>query len=194
LRVTSSSGSKLISIFLKSTYWANFETFGEDWGDYLVEKPIRITAHCAVGIADGSNDKAGVWHNYAPLRAMALPLRERLHRATVKGKLHSCHGRIGENAVYGVGIEDFQTEINARRHDLRGTRSLKIDSVTRFFPRPDGASISLASDVISIGYKAAAELFGKLSKADFIAFFDKDLFALVGASRPGSVQIESVCL
>jgi hypothetical protein len=33
-----------------------------------------------------------------------------------------------------------------------------------------------------------------LSKADFIAFFDKDFAALVNARRPGSVQIESVCL
>ena len=112
----------------------------------------------------------------------------------MKGKLHSCHRRIRENAGYAVGIEDFQTQISAGRHDFRGTCGLKIDGVTRLFPRRDGASRSFASDVISICDKAAAELFGKLSKADFIAFFDKDLFALVGARRPGSVQIESVCL
>jgi hypothetical protein len=53
---------------------------------------------------------------------------------------------------------------------------------------------SFASDVISIRDKAAAELFGKLSKADFITFFDKDFAALVGARRSGAVQIESVCL
>ena len=60
---------------------------------------------------------------------------------------------------------------------------VKIDSVACLFPRHDGASSSFASDVISIRHKAAAELFGELSKADFIAFFDKDLFALVGARR-----------
>jgi hypothetical protein len=114
-------------------------------------------------------------------------LREQLHRATVKGKLHSCHSRIRENAGHPVGIEDFETQINACRHDFRGTCGLKIDSVTRLFPRPDVASSSFASDVISVRDKAAAELFGKLSKADFVAFFDKDLFALVSARRPGSV-------
>ena len=71
---------------------------------------------------------------------------------------------------------------------------MKIDGITHLSPRLDGASSGFASDLVSIGDKAAAELFGKLSKADFIAFFDKDLFALVGARRPGSVQIESVCL
>jgi hypothetical protein len=112
----------------------------------------------------------------------------------VKGKLHSCHSRIRENAGYAVGIEDFQTQISAGRHDFRGTCGLKIDDVTRLFPRRDGASGSFASDVISIGDKAAAEFFGKLSEADFIAFFDEDFAALVNARRPGSVQIESVCL
>jgi hypothetical protein len=103
----------------------------------------------------------------------------------VKSKIHSCKSRIRENAGYAVGIEDFQTQISARRHDVRGTCGLKIDGVTRLFPRHDGASDRFASDVISICDKAAAELFGKLSKADFIAFFDKDFAALVSARRPG---------
>jgi hypothetical protein len=120
--------------------------------------------------------------------------REQLHRATIKGNLHSCQSRIRENAGYAVGIEDFKTQISARRHDFRGACGLKIDGITRLFPRHDGASRSFASDVISICHKAAAELFGKLSKADFIAFFDKDFAALVSARRPGSIQIESMCL
>ena len=115
-----------------------------------------------------------------------------LHRATVKGKIHSRHIRIRENAGYAVGIEDFQTQINARRHDFRGACGLKIDGITRLFPRLDGASGSFASDVISIRDKAAAELFGKLSKADFITFFDKDFAALVSARRPGAGQIEGL--
>jgi hypothetical protein len=53
---------------------------------------------------------------------------------------------------------------------------------------------SFASDVISIRDKAATELFGKLSKADFIGFFNKDFAALVLVGRPGSGQIESVRL
>jgi hypothetical protein len=126
--------------------------------------------------------------------ATALPLREQLHRATVKGKVHSRQGRIRENAGYAVGIEDFQTQISTRRHDFRRTCGLKIDDVTCLFPRRDGASRSFASDVISICDKAAAELFGKLSEADFIAFLDKDFAALISARRPGSVQIESACL
>jgi hypothetical protein len=125
---------------------------------------------------------------------MLLPLREQLHRATVKCKLHSCHSRIRENAGYAVGIEDFQTQISARRHDFRGACGLKIDGVTGLFPRRDGAPLCFASDVISIHDKTATELFGKLSKADFIALFYKDLFALIGVRRPSSVQIESVCL
>ena len=43
----------------------------------------------------------------------------KLHRATVKGKLHSRQGWIRENAGYGVGIDDFQTQIGARRDDFR---------------------------------------------------------------------------
>jgi len=117
-----------------------------------------------------------------------------LHRATIKNKVHSRQIRIRENAGYAVGIEDFQTQINARRHDFRGARCLKIDGITRLFPRFDGASGSFASDVISIRDKAAGELFGKLSKADFITFFDKDFVALVSVRRPGAGQIESVCL
>jgi hypothetical protein len=112
----------------------------------------------------------------------------------VKGKLHSRQRRIRENAGYGVGIEDFQTQISACRHDFRCACGLKIEGIARFFPRLDGALGSFASDVISIGDKAATELFGKLSKADFIGFFDKDFAALVLVCRPGSVQIESVCL
>jgi len=112
----------------------------------------------------------------------------------VKGKLHSCQRRIRENAGYGVGIEDFQTQISARRHDFRCAYGLKIDGIARFFPRLDGALDRFASEVISIRDKAATEFFGKLSKADFIGFFDKDVAALVLARRPGSVQIESMCL
>jgi len=119
---------------------------------------------------------------------------EQLHRATIKGKLHSCHIRIRENAGDAVGIEDFETQIGACRHDVRGTGGPKIYGVTRLFPRRDGASGSFASDLISIGNKAVAVLFGKLSEGDFIAFFDKDFAALVSARRPGSVQIESACL
>ena len=112
----------------------------------------------------------------------------------MKGKLHSRQRRIRENAGYGVGIEDFQTQFSARRHDFRCACGLKIDSIARLFPLLDGALGSFASDVISTRDKAAAELFGKLSKADFIGFFDKDFAALVLVRRPGSVQIESLCL
>jgi hypothetical protein len=98
-------------------------------------------------------------------------LQEQLHRATVKGELHSCQSRIREKAGYAVGIEDFQTHVSARRRDFRGTCGLKIDGVTRLFPRRDGASGGFASDVIPICDKAVAELFGELSKPDFIAFF-----------------------
>jgi hypothetical protein len=119
---------------------------------------------------------------------------EQLHRATVKDKLHSRQSRVRENAGYAVGIENFQTQINARRYDFRGAGGLKIDGITRLFPRLDGASFSFASDVIPIRDKAAAVLFGKWSKADFITFFDKDFAALVSARRPGTVQIESVRL
>jgi hypothetical protein len=43
---------------------------------------------------------------------------------------------------------------------------LKLDSITRLLPRPDVASAGFASDLVSIRDKAAAELFGKLSKTD----------------------------
>ena len=118
----------------------------------------------------------------------------KLHRATVKAKLHSRQGGVRENAGYGVGIEDFETQIRARCHDFRCARGLKIDGIARLFPRLDGALDRFTSDVISIRDKAASELFGKLSKADFIGLFDKDLAALVFACCPSSVQIESVCL
>jgi len=102
-----------------------------------------------------------------------LPLRKQLHRATVKGKLHSCESRVRENAVHAVGIEDFQTQISARRHDFRGACGLNIDRVAILFPRRDGASLSFTSDVISICNKAATELFGKWSEANFIAFLQR---------------------
>jgi hypothetical protein len=76
----------------------------------------------------------------------------------VKGKLHSRQRRIRENAGYGVGIEDFQTQISACRHDFRCACGLKIEGIARFFPRLDGALGSFASDVISICDKAATEL------------------------------------
>jgi hypothetical protein len=114
-----------------------------------------------------------------------------LHRATVERKLHSRQIRIRENAVYAVGVEDFQTQIHAACHDFRGTCGLKIHEIARLLARPDRASGSFAPDFISIHDKAAAKLFGKLSKADFIAFFDEYFIALVGARRPGSVQIKS---
>jgi hypothetical protein len=71
---------------------------------------------------------------------------------------------------------------------------MKIDGITRLFPRLNGASSGFASDLVSIGDKAAAVLFGKLSKIDLIAFFDEDFIALVGARRPGPSQIEGLGL
>jgi hypothetical protein len=120
--------------------------------------------------------------------------RRELQRATVKSKLQSRHVRIRENAVYTIGIEDLQTQINTRHRDFRGAYGVKIDGIAGLFPRLDGASVCFASDFISLRDKAGAELFGKLSKADFIASFDKDFAALVSARRPGSGQVESVCL
>ena len=140
----------------------------------------------------------GASRGYLPRRrvdeADETGCESKLHRATVKGKLHSRQRRIRENAGYGVGIEDFQTQISARRHDFRCACGLKIDGIARLFPRLDGALGSFASNLISIRNKAASELFGELSKADFIGFFDKNFAALVLVCRPGSVQIESVCL
>jgi hypothetical protein len=52
---------------------------------------------------------------------------------------------------------------------------MKIDGITHLSPRLDGASSGFASDLVSIGDKAAAELFGKLSKIDLIAFLTKTL-------------------
>ena len=103
--------------------------------------------------------------------ATALPLRKQLHRATVKGELHSCESRIRENAGYAIGIEDFQTQISARRHDFRGTCGLKIDGVTSLFPRRDGALLGFTSDVISMCDKAATKLFGKLNDRLFLQRF-----------------------
>ena len=67
---------------------------------------------------------------------------------------------------------------------------MKIDGITHLSPRLDGASTGFASDLVSIGDKAAAELFGKLSKIDLIAFFDEDSIALFGARRPSPGQIK----
>ena len=93
-----------------------------------------------------------------------------------------------KTAVYAVGVEDFQTQIHAGCHDFRGTCGSKIDDITRLFPRLDSASSSFAFDFISVRNKTAAKLFGKLSKADFIAFFDEDFVALVSARRPSSAN------
>jgi hypothetical protein len=45
--------------------------------------------------------------------------------------------------------EDFYLQLNARRHDFRGARGMKIDGITRLFPRLDGASGGFASDLVS---------------------------------------------
>ena len=140
---------------------------------------------------DGQKRPIFSYHRFSARAATAIgPLQ----RATVERKLHSREIRIRENAVDAVGVEDFQTQIHAACHDFRRTCGLKIDDIARLLPRPDGASGSFASDVVSIRDKAAAKLFGKLSKADFVAFFDEYLVTLVSARRPGSGQIESVRL
>jgi hypothetical protein len=137
---------------------------------------------------DGQKRPIFSYHRFSARAATAIgPLQ----RATVERKLHSREIRIRENAVDAVGVEDFQTQIHAACHDFRGTCGLKIDEIAGLLPRPDRASGGLASDFISIRDKAAAKLLGKLSKADFIAFFDEYFIALVGARRPGSVQIKS---
>ena len=71
---------------------------------------------------------------------------------------------------------------------------MKIDGITHLLPRLNGASIGFASDLVSIGDKAAAVLFRKWSKIDLIAFFDEDLIALVSARRPSPGQIEGLRL
>jgi hypothetical protein len=107
--------------------------------------------------------------------------------------LHSLEIRILENSGHAVVIEDFYLQLNARRHDFRGARGMKIDGITRLFPRLDGAS-GFASDLVSSCDKATTELLEKLSKIDLIAFFDEDFTALVGARRPGPSQIEGLRL
>ena len=112
----------------------------------------------------------------------------------MEGHLHALKIRILENSGYAVVVEDFYFQMNARRHDFRGARRMKIDGVTGLFPRLDGASGGLAFDLVSGRDKAATELFGKLSKIDLIALFDEDFTALVSARRPSSGQIEGLGL
>jgi hypothetical protein len=109
--------------------------------------------------------------------------------------LHSLEIRILENSGHAVVIEDFYLQLNALRHDFRGARGMKIDGITRFFPRLDGASGGFAPDLVSSCDKATTELLGKLSKIDLIAFFDEDFAALVCARRrPSPSQIERLRL
>jgi hypothetical protein len=108
--------------------------------------------------------------------------------------LHSLKIRILENSGYAIVIEDFYLQMNARRHDFRGARRMKIDGVTRLFPRLDGASGGFAFDLVSGRDKAATELFGKRSKIDLVALFDEDFTALVSARRPSPRQIEGLRL
>jgi hypothetical protein len=126
--------------------------------------------------------------------ARGLPSRQQLHSATVESHLHSLEIRILENSGHAVVIEDFYLQLNARRHDFRVARGMKIDGITRLFPRLDGASGGFASDLVSNRDKAATELFGKLSKIDLIAFFDEDFTALVSTRRPSPSQIEGLRL
>jgi hypothetical protein len=108
--------------------------------------------------------------------------------------LHSLEIRILENSGHAVVTEDFYLQLNARRHDFRGARGMKIDGITHLSPRLDGAPSGFASDLVSFGDKAAAELFGKLRKIDLIAFFDEDFAALVSTRRPSPSQIEGLRL
>ena len=119
-------------------------------------------------------------------RHRAQSPRQQLHRATVEGELHSLKVWILENSRHAVVIEYFYLQMNARRHDFRGARRTKVDGVTSLFPRFDGASGGFAFDLVSDRDKAATELFGKLSKADLIAFLDEDFTALISARRPSA--------
>jgi hypothetical protein len=69
--------------------------------------------------------------------ARGLPSRQQIHSATVESHLHSLEIRILENSGHAVVIEDFYLQLNARRHDFRGARGMKIDRITRLFPRLD---------------------------------------------------------
>src|SRR5712671_6950054 len=145
----------------------------------LMRSISGLLSSLAVGLTSASPSapafRAGGVRSLDPCRAS----ESNLHRATVKGKLHSRHSRVRENAEYGIGIEDFQTQISARRHDFRCACGLKIDGIARLLPRLDLALDSSASDVISLCDKAATEVFGELSKADFIGFLDENVAALV---------------
>jgi hypothetical protein len=55
-------------------------------------------------------------------------------------------------------------QLNARRHDFRGARGMKINGITRLFPRLDGASGGFTSDLVSSRDKAATELFEKIQQ------------------------------
>src|SRR5579863_7790963 len=81
--------------------------------------------------------------------ARGLPPRQQLHRATVEGHLHSGEIRILENSRHAVVIEYFYLQMNARGHDFRGARCMKVDGVTSLFPRLDGASDGFAFDLVS---------------------------------------------
>jgi hypothetical protein len=123
-----------------------------------------------------------------------LRSREQSQRATVERQLHSRKGRVLENSDQAIVIEDFYCDLNARRHDFRGARGMKIDGVTHLFPRLNAASSGFASELVSIDDKAAAVLFRKFSKIDSIAFFDENFIALVDARRPSTIQIEGLGL
>jgi hypothetical protein len=120
--------------------------------------------------------------------------REQLQRATVKRQIHSFESRVLENSDQAVVIEDFYCYLNARRHDFRGARGMKIDGITHLFPRLNAASSGFASELVSIDDKAAAVLFRKFSKIDSIAFFDENFIALIDARRPSTIQIEGLGL
>ncbi len=100
----------------------------------------------------------------------------------MESHLHSLEIRIPENSGHAVVIADFYLQMNARRHDFRGARRMRVDGVTSLFPRLDVASGGFAFDLVSDRDNAATELFGKLSKTDLIAVFDEDFIAMVGSS------------
>ena len=116
------------------------------------------------------------------------------HFATIESHFHPAEIGIIENASHAVVIENFYFQLNALRHDFRGACGMKVDGITRFFSRLDGASRGFISDLVSVNDEAAAEFLGILGKIDLVAFLDEDFAALVGTGRPCSGQIESLYL
>src|ERR1700730_10579809 len=83
-------------------------------------------------------------------------------------------------------INNLQTELDVREHDIGGATRDDIDRLTILFPVLDPATGEFAPEAVCLDNEAAAVLLGKCGKTDLLrpSFPDEHLAALIRVRGP----------